>query len=156
MVLCSMFGRYSTFADGKLNAKKLNLKHKTMNKFKKTVLMLCLILSGAFCYAHSEVGMNQKEDGTSIIVIKNASASGSEKGGAISPILNGHVLTVVFSENLGQVYVEVATAAGASVHCLSVLTPNGLQVYIPNAGNYIVTFTLSNGDEYYGEFTITD
>ena len=120
-----------------------------MNKFKKTVLMLCLILSGAFCYAHSEVGMNQKE-------IKNASASGSEKGGAISPILNGHVLTVVFSENLGQVYVEVATAAGASVHCLSVLTPNGLQVYIPNAGNYIVTFTLSNGDEYYGEFTITD
>ena len=117
-----------------------------MNKFKKTVLMLCLILSGAFCYAHGEVGMNQKEDGTSIIVIKNASASGSEKGGAISPILNGHVLTVVFSENLGQVY----------VHCLSVLTPNGLQVYIPNAGNYIVTFTLSNGDEYYGEFTITD
>ena len=67
MVLCSMFGRYSTFADGKLNAKKLNLKHKTMNKFKKTVLMLCLILSGAFCYAHSEVGMNQKEDGTSIL-----------------------------------------------------------------------------------------
>lgn len=68
MVLCSMFGRYSTFADGKLNAKKLNIKHKTMNKFKKTVLMLCLILSGAFCYAHSEVEMNQKEDGTSIIV----------------------------------------------------------------------------------------
>lgn len=127
-----------------------------MNKFRKTVLMFCLILSGAFCYAHSEVGMNQKEDGTSIIVIKNASASGTEKDGAISPTLNGHVLTVVFSENLGQVYVEVATVVGASVHCLSVLTPNGLQVYIPNAGNYIVTFTLPNGDEYYGEFTITD
>ena len=63
---------------------------------------------------------------------------------------------MVFNENIGQVSVEVATMAGASVQCLSVLTPNGLQVYIPNVGNYIVTFTLSNGDEYYGEFTVTD
>jgi hypothetical protein len=63
---------------------------------------------------------------------------------------------VIFNENLGQVDVEVATTSGVTVQCLSVLTPNGLQVYIPNAGDYIVTFTLSNGDEYYGEFTITD
>ena len=63
---------------------------------------------------------------------------------------------MVFNENLGQVSVEVATASGALVQCLSVLTPNGLQVYIPNAGNYIVTFTLSNGDVYAGEFTVTD
>ncbi|MBQ0128511.1 MAG: hypothetical protein KBT57_01605 [bacterium] len=63
---------------------------------------------------------------------------------------------MAFSENIGQISVEVATAAGASVQCLSVLTPNGLQFYIPNVGDYIVTFTLSNGDEYYGEFTVTD
>ena len=72
------------------------------------------------------------------------------------PSINGNVLTVVFSESLGQVAIEVSTASGAQVDCLSVLTPNGLQVYIPNSGNYIVTFTLSDGDEYYGEFTITD
>ena len=72
------------------------------------------------------------------------------------PSISDHVLSVMFSENLGQVAVEVSTASGAQVDCLSVLTPNGLQVYIPNAGNYIVTFTLSNGDEYYGEFTVTD
>lgn len=127
-----------------------------MNKFKKTVLMLCLILSGAFCYARSEVGMNQKEDGTSIIVIKNASASGSEKGGAISPILNGHVLTVVFSENLGQVSVEVSLVGGGETQVESTPTPNGVIFYIPNAGSYVVTFTLSNGDVYYGEFTVDD
>jgi hypothetical protein len=34
--------------------------------------------------------------------------------------------------------------------------PNDLQIYIPNTGDYIVTFTLPNGDEYYGEFTVTD
>jgi hypothetical protein len=62
----------------------------------------------------------------------------------------------MFTENLGQIAVEVSTASGTLVNCLSVFTPNGLQVYIPNAGNYIVTFTLSDGDEYYGEFTITD
>jgi hypothetical protein len=35
-------------------------------------------------------------------------------------------------------------------------TPNGYQYYIPNTGDYIVTFTLENGDVYYGEFTVTD
>ena len=42
------------------------------------------------------------------------------------------------------------------MHYTSVLTPNGMQFYILNVGNYIVTFTLPNGDEYYGEFTVTE
>ncbi len=66
------------------------------------------------------------------------------------------MLAVVFCENLGQVSIEVATSDGATVECTSVLTPNGLQLYIPNAGDYIVTFTLSNGDVYAGEFTVSD
>lgn len=129
-----------------------------MNKMLKLVLMLCLTLSGAWCYAHG-VARTEKEkgrDGLPIDVIESTSFAGADKSNAIVPIIEGHVLTVAFSENLGQVSVEVATAAGATVQCLSVLTPNGLQAYIPNVGNYIITFTLSNGDEYYGEFTVTD
>ena len=117
-----------------------------MYKLKEMILMLCFILSTE----------KEKGEGITIDVKEKASYGGLDKSSTITPTLNGHVLTVVFSENLGQVSVEVATAAGVSVQCLSVLTPNGLQVYIPNAGNYIVTFTLSNGDEYYGEFTVTD
>lgn len=98
----------------------------------------------------------EEGDGIPIEVIECTGVSGSDRSSSINPTLNGHVLTVVFNENMGQVSVEVSTAAGASVQCLSVLTPNGLQVYIPNAGNYVVTFTLSNGDVYYGEFTVTD
>lgn len=98
----------------------------------------------------------EEGDGIPIEVIECTGVSGSDRSGSINPTLNGHVLTVVFNENMGQVSVEVATSAGASVQCLSVLTPNGLQVYIPNAGTYIVTFTLSNGDVYAGEFTVTD
>ncbi|MBQ6307512.1 MAG: DUF3244 domain-containing protein [Bacteroidales bacterium] len=129
-----------------------------MYKLKEMILMLCFILSGALCYAHGEARMENKKEGDDLILVfkEIITYGGLDKSNAITPTINGHVLTVVFNENLGQVSVEVATAAGASVQCLSVLTPNGLQVYIPNEGNYIVTFTLSNGDVYYGEFTVTD
>ena len=128
-----------------------------MYKLKEMILMLCFILSGALCYANGEARIEKEQgEGIPIEIIESGSCTGPSRGNSIIPTLNGHVLTVVFSENLGQVSVEVATISGASVQCLSVLTPNGLQVYIPNAGNYIVTFTLSNGDVYAGEFTVTD
>ena len=128
-----------------------------MKKVTTLVLMLCFILSGALCYANGAARTEKKGDWLQHIVVKEkASHGGLDKSNTITPTLNDHILTVVFSENLGQISVEVATAAGATVECLSVLTPNGLQVYIPNAGDYIVTFTLSNGDEYYGEFTVMD
>ena len=130
-----------------------------MIKLKQIILMLCLVLSGALCYASGEARTEKEKgegEGITIDVKEKASYGGLDKSSTITPTLNGHVLTVVFSENLGQVAVEVSTASGTQVDCLSVLTPNGLQIYIPSAGNYIVTFTLSNGDEYYGEFTVTD
>lgn len=127
-----------------------------MKKIAKLVLMLGFILSGALCYASGVAGTENGKGEGSILTRKKAQHGGPDKSGSITPSINGNVLTVVFSENLGQVSVEVATDAGASVQCLSVFTPNGMQIYIPNAGNYIVTFTLPNGDEYYGEFTVTD
>ena len=129
-----------------------------MKTITKTVLMLCFfILSGALCYANGAARTeNEKREGIPIEVKECTGVSGSDRSNSIIPTLDGHVLTVVFNENLGQVSVEVATSTGASVQCLSVLTPNGLQVYIPNAGTYIVTFTLSNEDVYAGEFTVTD
>lgn len=129
-----------------------------MIKLKQTILMLCLILSGALCYANNVTETQNENDGhqVSIELTESTGASSSDKSNAITPFINGHVLVVAFSENLGQVTVEIATISGTSVQCLSVFTPNGLQVYIPNTGNYIVTFTLSNGDVYAGEFTVTD
>ena len=128
-----------------------------MKKVTTLVLMLCLVLSGALCYAHGAARTeNDKGKETPIITIAKSQHGGTDKSGSITPTLDDHVLTVVFTENIGQVAVEVSTDIGTPVDCLSVLTPNGLQVYIPNTGNYIVTFTLPDGDEYYGEFTITD
>lgn len=129
-----------------------------MKKGTILVLMLCLILLGALCYAHGEARTeNEKgKDGIPIELIERASHSSSEKDSAIQASINCHTLTVVFTENLGQVTIEVTTAMGTSVHYTQTPTPNGFQIYILNTGNYIITFTLPNGDEYYGEFTVTD
>ena len=129
-----------------------------MKKLAKLVLMLCLTLSGTLCFASGLAGTeNEKgDDGIPIELIKNSSHGSPEKGNSILASLNSHMLMVVFTENLGEVVVEISTATGGYVQTDSSLTPNGLQFYIPLAGDYIVNFTLPNGDEYYGEFTITD
>ena len=127
-----------------------------MKKVTTLVLMLGLVLSGALCYAHGVARTENEKGEGAILTIQKAQHGGVDKSGSILPSIYDHVLSVMFSENLGQVAVEVSTASGTLVDCLSVLTPNGLQVYIPNAGNYIVTFTLPDGDEYYGEFTVTE
>ena len=121
-------------------------------KIKQFALLLGLMLPTVWCGAND----NKMMDGYSVIFIKEAHVENAPKGSSIQASINGHVLAVVFAENLGQVSVEVTTVSGATVQCVSVQTPNGLQIYIPNAGNYIITFTLPNGDEYYGEFTVTD
>ena len=95
-------------------------------------------------------------DGYSHILIKEGIAQGAPKGSAIQASINGHMLTVAFTENLGEVDIEITTSTGGYVQANSCLTPNGIQFIIPLAGDYIVTFTLPNGDEYYGEFTVTD
>lgn len=121
-------------------------------KLKQFVLLLVLLLPAAWCSANG-IHIN---DGHSHLALKARIAQGAPKGSTINASIFGHSLTVVFTENLGQVDVEIITATGESVQFTSVLTPNGLQCYIPNTGDYVVTFTLSNGDEYYGEFTVTD
>ena len=129
-----------------------------MKKVTQLVLMLCLILSGAMCYARGIAGTENEKgsDGTPIVIIRNSIHSGSEKGNTIISMINGHVLTVVFTENLGQVAIEVTTVLGSPVTRMSTYTPNGVILYVTNIGDYIITFTLPNGDEYYGEFTVTD
>ncbi len=93
------------------------------------------------------------EDNLTVLASKNG---GDDKGSSITADINGNTLTVAFSQNLGEVTVEISTASGATICCLSVQTPTGYQFYIPSSGSYVVTFTLSNGDEYYGEFVVAN
>ncbi len=124
--------------------KYVNLKH--------VALLLGLLLPAVWCGA-SALGLM---DGFSHTSIKENNIQGLPKGSTIHASIDGHLLMVTFTENLGQVAVEVTTASGAPVDGTLTITPNGIQIYIPLAGDYIVTFTLPNGDEYYGEFTVND
>lgn len=128
-----------------------------MHKPTTLILMFCFILSGTFCYANGMVGMKKEKDNVIPIIVKEkASYGGLDKSDAITTTINGHLLMVAFLENLGQVTVEITTATDSPEDFITMATPNGYQYYIPNTGDYIITFTLENGDIYYGEFTVTD
>lgn len=126
-----------------------------MSKLKQ--LMLCCLLFMAYLNYPLVVTENALyEDGASIIIIANSTHNGWNKGSSIQASIDGHYLSIVFTENLGQVAVDVTTSSGAPVETLEGATPTGMLIYIALAGDYIVNFTLPNGDEYYGEFTVTD
>jgi len=116
---------------------------------KKILFSICMIVALSSSFANTI-------DDKITILASNTNGNDKPAVSSISAYINGHILTVAFSQNLGDVMVEITTASGATVHCMSVQTPTGQQFYIPAAGCYIVTFTLQNGDEYYGEFEVTD
>lgn len=95
-------------------------------------------------------------DPTNNIIIKVAHTNNTPRTSSIQASIDGHTLTVVFTENLGQVNIEVSSVSGGETQVESTPTPNGVLFYITDTGSYIVTFFLPNGDEYYGEFEVTD
>ena len=121
-------------------------------KIKQFILLLGLLLLTVWCGANGTISF----DGLGNIEIKESNVQGAPKSSSIQASINGHTLLVVFTENLGQVAIDVTTATGTIVQTYWMNTPDGLQSYMANTGDYIITFTLSNGDEYYGEFTVTD
>lgn len=129
-----------------------------MKKVTKMVLMLCLILLGALCYAHgvARTETEKKGDGIPISVKEKVAHGDLDKSSYIHATIDGHLLTVFFTQNIGPVDIEVTTASGALVQTMCIFTPDGWQTYLIQTGDYVITFYLSNGDEYYGEFTVTD
>ena len=122
------------------------------NKSKQFFLLLGLILSAVWCLANS----TSFHDGYSNIDVKEAKVQGMPKGSSIQAAIDGHYLTVVFLENLGQVNIVITDVYDHEIRVESTPTPTGVNIYISNPGSYVVTFTLPNGDEYYGEFEVTD
>ena len=115
-------------------------------------MLVGLLLPSTWCSA----ALVNFDDGSHVIIINQNNVQGAPKDMYIQATIDGHCLTVVFTENLGQVVVEVTTDGGVEVDASALYTPNGVIFYIPETGSYIVTFTLPNGDVYYGEFEVTD
>lgn len=122
------------------------------NKTKQLVLLLGLLLPAAWCGAH----VTNLLDGYSNIDVKENHVQGTPRGSSIQASIDGHWLSVVFLENLGQVYIEILDDGGGEAQSQSTPTPNGVNFYLPANGRYIIIFTLPNGDTYYGEFEVSD
>ena len=121
-------------------------------KTKKMLLMFILCVSASVSHAFCM----ESHDGYSVINIKQAGVQEDPRTESILATIDGHVLAIVFTENLGQVNIDITTDSGATVNYNFMNTPNGVNYYIPNTGSYIVYFTFSDGDQYYGEFEVTD
>ena len=123
-----------------------------LKSIKTIILLISLFLVTPWAQVKGTIVM----DGHSHVLIKASRVEHAPKDSSIEATINGHVLTVTFLENLGNVQVEVSTATGGTVDLTDLWTPNSYIAYITNTGDYVVTITLGNGDEYYGEFEVTD
>ena len=119
---------------------------------KKFTLLICMLGSIGLSFANNL----HSEDKLIIQSITNGDDDRSNIVSLISADIIKHILVVAFPQDLGEVVVEITTASGAMVNWMPIKTPIGYQFYIPEAGSYIVTFTLSNGNVYFGEFEVTD
>ena len=66
-----------------------------MKKVTTLILMLCLVLWGALCYAHSVARTETKEDEIPAIAIIKTNCGGIDKSGSILPSINENLLTKV-------------------------------------------------------------
>ena len=120
---------------------------------KHLFLLLSLLLPIAWCSATSFTS----KDGNSAIQIKVAHVQGAPKGSTIQASIDGHYLSVTFTQDIGYVDMELNKVSGPMIFNYPLVgTPDSFQFYLSQTGDYIITFTLSNGDEYYGEFTVMD
>lgn len=125
---------------------------KKLIKFKRFILLLVLALPAAWCSAT----MIHSSDGYSAIQVNEVHVSGAPKGSTIQAYIDGHFLTVTFTQDIGTVTLELDKVSGPVIFSYQVQTPDCYQYYLPLTGDYIITFTLANGDEYYGEFSVTN
>ncbi len=122
---------------------------------KKRIILIVFML-GVISLGNANNTVTVTEDK---LTVRANTENGNEKTNVAESIfadISGHKLTVAFSQNLGEVSIDISTTSGATISCLSVQTPTGYQYFVQNAGSYVITFTLPNGDKYYGEFEVTD
>ena len=120
------------------------------SRIKNFVLLLGFLLPTVWCGANGTLFF----DGLSHIEIKEGVVQGAPRGSTIQAFINGHTLTVAFSENVGEVAIEITTVAGGLVENLWVHSPNGLQTNLPLVGEIanvygvvMATFELLGDEE---------
>ena len=102
---------------------------------KKRIILIVFML-GVISLGNANNTVTVTEDK---LTVRANTENGNEKTNVAESIfadISGHKLTVAFSQNLGEVSIDISTASGATIFCLSVQTPTGYQLMIPCGGSY--------------------
>ena len=117
----------------------------------------CLLLLGLFFLVIGDNTRASSLQDAHPIAVHEINVQGTPKGSTIQAYIDGHYLTVTFTQDIGYVTMELDKVSGPMIFSYPLVqTPDSFQFYVSQTGDYIIIFTLSNGDEYYGEFTVTN
>lgn len=119
----------------------------------KIIAMLLGLLLPTIEYQAKEINLT---DGGNPIVINESYVQSTPKGTTIQASIDGHWLSVTFTQDIGAVTMELDKVSGPVIFSFQTTTPESYEFQLNQTGDYIITFSRANGDEYYGEFTVTD
>ena len=122
---------------------------------KKLTLLFAMLLMSTFMMKAKQTST---KEGVDVISVMSASHhSDQDRSNAITADITSHILTISIQQNVGiaQIMVKDSNVAIVEIdHIMS--SPNTSCYYISEAGYYRIDIVLSNGDIYYGYFTVYD
>ena len=120
---------------------------------KKLVVLLFVMLHWGYII---EAKDNSTKDGVDVIALKEICINGTDiRFESISADITGHTLTIIFNTNVGIAHIVIKDSNGVYIDRENVFsTPDHASFYIADAGYYRMDITLSNGEQYYGYFSV--
>lgn len=133
----------------------MNFKNENTMTKKTFTLLFALLLQAAFVLEAKQVSTQEKFD--LIAIYAGMENNYTERNPPISGDVASHILTISIQQNVGIAQIMVKDSNGAIVEIDHIMSsPNTSCYYISEAGYYRIDIVLSNGDIYYGYFTVYD
>ena len=122
---------------------------------KKLTLLFAMLLMSTFMMKAKQTST---KEGVDVISVMSAiHHSDQDRSNAITADITSHILTISIQQNVGIAQIMVKDSNGAIVEIDHIMSsPNTSCYYISEAGYYRIDIVLSNGDIYYGYFTVYD
>ena len=117
-------------------------------------ILITLVLS-LFTFV-SYAMQTMSSDEIDVLSIKaNIQNSSEPRSETISADITGNTLTITFNENVGIAHIVIKDSNGVYIDRENVFsTPDYATFFINDAGYYRMDITLSNGEQYYGYFSV--
>ena len=132
----------------------MNFKNENTMTKKTFTLLFALLLQAAFVLEAKQTSI---KEGVVIIISSLNHHVDQDRSQAITVDITSHILTISIQQNVGIAQIMVRDSNGAIVEIDHIMSsPNTSCYYISEAGYYRIDIVLSNGDIYYGYFTVYD